>query len=69
MRVSNSDFDIRYAGCGNFCVFKPPEDRVGVLLHLGVEDLEELGGGIEKGLTDLAVWAWNSALEEVGSVD
>jgi hypothetical protein len=73
MKVSRADFGFRYEGDDCFCVFKHPEDRVGVVVSVdlsGLEDSEALGeveGVFEEVFKDIAVWAWNSALGEAGS--
>jgi hypothetical protein len=69
MGVFKDDFSVKYVGEDCFCVFKPPEDRVGVEVYVGVDGLGELGDYFEEAFKDVAVWAWNLALEKSGSHD
>jgi hypothetical protein len=57
--VSSWDFDVKVERGGLFRVFKPSEDRVGILIDVNPPN-RDLGDG----LRDLAVWAYNLALAE-----
>jgi hypothetical protein len=62
-KVSRDDFNVRYEGENIFRVFKHPQDMVGVVVRVPLGSEESWD---EDDLKDIAVWAWNSALEERG---
>jgi hypothetical protein len=61
--VSKMDFDVVSEGDGVCRIFKGPEDRVGVCVR--TSDII-LSDAVIEDLTEVAAWAWNSALKGAG---